>query len=85
VRVQAAYNHVKHPKFENGDWTRGQVLRSFVDDFRYRGAYCSAVHAGERRCERISKREFTDYYTGYSTVVDKDVQFDYMMRNSWKI
>jgi len=82
--MQAAYDHVKHPKFLNGEWTQGQVLKTFVDDFRYRGAYCDAVH-GDAPCERISKREFVDYYMGYSTIIDRDVNFDYMMRHNWKI
>ena len=60
------------------------MLKSFIDDFRHRGAYCRAMY-GNRKCERISKREFVDYYMGYSTIIDKDVQFDYMMRHNWKI
>ena len=75
---------MKHPKFANGEWTQAQVLKTFVDDFRYHGAYCNAVH-GDKRCERIAKREFVDYYMGYSTIIDKDVDFDYMMRHSWKM
>jgi len=84
TNLQAAYDHVKHPKFLNGEWSQGKVLKTFVDDFRYDGAYCNAVH-GDKQCERISKQEFLDYYRGYSTVIDKDVNFDYMMRNNWKI
>jgi len=83
VYIQEAYDHVKHPKFANGDWTQEQVLKSFIDDFRYHGAYCRAVH-GQQKCERISKQEFFDYYMGHSTIIEKDVAFDYMMRHSWK-
>ena len=34
---------------------------------------------------QITKSEFHEYYAGVSASIDKDVYFDYMMRQAWKI
>ena len=34
---------------------------------------------------QVTKDEFMEYYAGVSASIDKDVYFDYMMRQSWNI
>jgi hypothetical protein len=65
----------------NGDWSRDQVLKEFFDDFLYPGAYS----AGVDHLQRISKHEFIDYYLGLSAIVNRDIEFDYIVRSKWKI
>jgi hypothetical protein len=78
---QEAYDFEKNPKFLNGDWSRDQVMQAFVDDFLYPGAY----YAGIDPLQRVSKHEFIDYYLGLSAFVDRDIEFDYIVRSQWKL
>ena len=34
---------------------------------------------------QVTKDEFMEYYAGVSASIDKDVYFDYMMRQAWNI
>jgi hypothetical protein len=79
--LQEAYGIEKNPHFMNGEWSRDRVIEKFFDDFLYPGAY----RAGLDPSQRVSKQEFVDYYLGLSITIDRDIDFDYIMRNNWKI
>jgi len=71
--LTTVYDVSKHKKFVSGQWTKQQVLQEFLNNFQ----------AGDKD-EKVTKQEFVDYYAGVSASIDKDVYFDYMMRQSWK-
>lgn len=71
--LKGLYNARHHPKYKNGEWTEQQVFTEFLNQFE-------SDNDG-----KVTLEEFTDYYRGVSVSIDKDVYFDLMMRNSWKI
>jgi len=73
--LQGTYNVNHHPKFKSGEWTKKQVLEEFLKNFQVGGVMD----------EKVTREEFKNYYAGVSASIDKDVYFDYMMRNNWKL
>ena len=62
--------------FQSGEWTKRKVLQEFLDQFQV---------AGDSRDETVTLEEFMDYYSVISAHVDRDIYFDFMMRNNWKL
>jgi len=63
-----------HPKYKSGEMTKKQILTEFLNTFE---------PDPEHRDGRITAQEFLNYYAGVSCSIDKDVYFDYMMRQAW--
>lgn len=73
--LNGVYNAKKHPKYLNGEWTEDQVFLKFLESFDTPGDPDGVV----------TYEEFYNYYVGVSASIDKDVYFDVMMRNAWKL
>ncbi|KAK2189505.1 hypothetical protein NP493_105g04011 [Ridgeia piscesae] len=69
------YDVRQHPKHKSGEWTAKQVLEEFLRTFDVGGV----------KDNKVTREEFTNYYAGVSASIDKDVYFDLMMRQSWKL
>jgi Ca2+-binding EF-hand superfamily protein len=67
------YDVSKHPKFQNGEMTRDQVLKQFLKSFDSDGD------------DEVTPDEFLNYYSGVSASIDEDIFFDLAMRSTWKI
>ncbi|XP_074640343.1 calcyphosin-like protein isoform X2 [Tubulanus polymorphus] len=73
--LHGVYDVSKHPKYLNGELTKDQCLRKFLDSF----------DSPDDKDGQITKEEFTNYYAGVSASIDQDAYFDLMMRTAWKI
>jgi len=72
--IMVAYDVTQHPKFKSGEWTKKQCLEEFIHTFEPDKTKRDGV---------IEKEEFILYYEGVSASIDRDVYFDYMMRQAW--
>ena len=72
----------KHPKYKSGEWNKTKTLREFLDTFvkKSREKEDNQSKEGE-----FSRQDFVDYYAMISPTVDRDVYFDFMVRNAWKL
>ena len=73
--IAGTYDVTKHPKFQSGDWNKVRVLQEFLEQFQVSGS----------NDDVITRQEFYDYYAMISAGIDRDVYFDFMMRNAWKL
>lgn len=64
-----------HPKYVNGEWTKDQVLQSFLDAFDTPG----------ERDGIVTKEEFLNYYSVVSATISDDSYFDLIMRKSYNL
>ena len=56
--------------------TKDQILKMFLDEFQ------PSDH--QKDC-KVTLQEFIDYYSVLSASMDKDVYFDYALRQAWKL
>ncbi|XP_062509566.1 calcyphosin-like protein isoform X2 [Corticium candelabrum] len=73
--LKGVYDASKHAKYKNGEWTEEQVFRSFLDSF----------DTPNEADGKVTREEFTNYYSGVSASIDSDAYFDLMMRSAWKL
>jgi len=73
--LKGVYDVRHHKKFKSGEYTEEQVFREFLASFETPGDADGIV----------TYEEFYNYYCGVSASIDKDVYFDVMMRNAWKL
>eukprot|EP00127_Corallochytrium_limacisporum_P003677 Clim_evm9s152 gene=Clim_evmTU9s152 len=71
--LEGVYDYRHHPKYKNGECTKAQVLRQFLD------AFDSKDKDGV-----VTFDEFLNYYSGVSASIDDDTYFDLMMHQAWK-
>lgn len=71
--LMAFYKCEKHPKYQNGEMSKKDVLMQFINNFE----------ADNCRDGMVTRDEFTDYYSGVSASIDEDNYFSLMMTNSW--
>ncbi|KAL5283458.1 hypothetical protein ACFFRR_006002 [Megaselia abdita] len=62
------YNVDKHPRYQNGDYTKESMDKRMLKDFDE---------------NIITKEDFINYYSAISAQIDKDVYFDLLMRESY--
>lgn len=72
--LKQTYSVDKHPKYKTGEWTRTQVLQEFLNNFQL-----------GPKDDVVTYEEFLNYYAGVSASIDKDIYFDFMMRQNWKL
>lgn len=63
-----------HPKYQNGEWSKKDVILNFLKTFE----------AEKSQDGKVYFEEFLNYYAGVSASIDDDAYFDLMMRNCWK-
>lgn len=93
--LKGVYNVKSHPKYQSGEMTEEQILKSFLQTFEAKDHIdgkvncCFAVYAIKLIDAlidlQVTNEEFLNYYAGVSASIDSDVYFDLMMRNAWKL
>jgi Ca2+-binding EF-hand superfamily protein len=73
--LRGVYDPKFHKKYKSGEYTEDQVFCEFLASFE----------APDEKDGIVTWEEFFNYYCGVSASIDKDVYFDVMMRNAWKI
>lgn len=73
VSVVYATNARSHPKYQSGEWTEDEVLRSFLD----------SIDTPGNPDGKVTRDEFMNYYAGVSATIDDDCYFDLMMRSCY--
>lgn len=73
VLVVYATNARSHPKYQSGEWTEDEVLRSFLD----------SIDTPGNPDGKVTRDEFMNYYAGVSATIDDDCYFDLMMRSCY--
>merc|ERR1712178_604293 len=73
--LRGVYDPRHHKKYKSGEYTEDDVFREFLTSFDTPGEADGIV----------TWEEFLNYYNGVSASIDKDVYFDVMMRNAWKL
>lgn len=71
--IEDVYDVTKHPKYLSGEKTKRKILQEFLAQFEV------------DRDEKVTLQEFLHYYAGVSASIDKDVAFDYVVRQAWKL
>ena len=73
--LRGTYDVRHHKKYKSGEMTEDQVFDEFLATFE----------DPNEKDGIVTYEEFFNYYVGVSASIDKDVYFDVMMRNAWKI
>lgn len=73
LKVVYATNARSHPKYQSGEWTEDEVLRSFLD----------SIDTPGNPDGKVTRDEFMNYYSGVSATIDDDCYFDLMMRSCY--
>ena len=71
--LRQLYDVTKDTKYKSGELTADEVYEKFLATFDVNSD------------GTVTREEWLDYYTGVSASIDKDVYFDYMMRQTWKL
>jgi len=73
--LAASYDVSQHPDFKSGKKTKAFCLREFLDVF----------DSQHNKDGIVTEEEFLDYFKGISASIDRDDEFELMMRNAWHI
>ncbi|XP_025110755.1 calcyphosin-like protein [Pomacea canaliculata] len=68
-----SYNVRSHPKYQNGEMSKKEILTQFLTNFE----------VGDHVDGTVTRKEWEDYYAGISHSIDDDSYFRLMMNNSW--
>lgn len=60
----------KHPKYQNGDYTKASILEKMLSNFEN---------------NTIRKEDFLNYYSAISAQIEKDIYFDLLMRECYNL
>ena len=81
--LKEGYDVTKHPKFKSGEWNKVKTLKEFLDTF------VKKAHASDEKDKEgqsvYTRQDFIDYYAMMSPAIDRDVNFDFVVRNAWKL
>ena len=73
TELRKVFNCVKHPRFLSGELSEDQIfylyLKNFSNDVK----------------EKVTKKEWDDYYAGISVAVDDDAHFIRLIKNQFKV
>lgn len=73
TELRKVFNCVKHPRYLSGELTEDQIFYLYLKNF-----------SSEPK-ERVSKREWDDYYAGVSVAVPDDNHFIRLIKNQFKV
>ncbi len=72
--LKGVYNCSFHPKVISGEMTEDQVFLNFL------------AHFGDKNKDgRITRAEWSDYYSAVSSSIDNDDHFVQLMKTAWKL
>lgn len=71
--IRTSFDVKTHPRYLSGEMSAREVFLSFLKDF----------DADEN--SDVTLDEWLDYYAGVSETIEKDVCFDFMMRQHWRL
>eukprot|EP01105_Mastigella_eilhardi_P005260 TRINITY_DN17000_c0_g1_i1.p1 TRINITY_DN17000_c0_g1~~TRINITY_DN17000_c0_g1_i1.p1 ORF type:complete len:210 (+),score=77.93 TRINITY_DN17000_c0_g1_i1:22-630(+) len=74
--VIGRYDAAKHPLVLAGEATTQQILEEFINGME---GFCGKGN----RDHKVTLQEFTDYYTGVSSSIDREDYFALMMCQAW--
>lgn len=80
--IKTVYNAKKHPDVLSGKQTEEDILLEFLDTFE---AAFATKTGGKTRDGKVTKEEFTEYYSNISASIDLDDYFEVMMNNTWNL
>jgi len=70
--LKVGYNSEFHPKVISGEMTKDQCFVEFIANF------------GTQK-EVLARREWNDYYSAVSVMIDDDNHFVELMRTAWRL
>ena len=73
--IAAAYDVSRHPEFISGSRTKEDILLEFLSGFEI----------GGEKDNKVTRKEFENYYAAISASIDSDNYFELMIRNAWHI
>ena len=73
--IAAAYDVSRHPEFISGSRTKEDILLEFLSGFE----------VGGEKDNKVTRKEFENYYAAISASIDSDNYFELMIRNAWHI
>jgi hypothetical protein len=73
--IIGVYDASKHPDVLSGKRSSNEILREFLDTFDVGGEVDG----------KVTRQEFTNYYSNLGATIDNDDYFELMIRNAWHI
>lgn len=67
---QKTYIVDKHPKYQNGDYTKDQIFQKILGNFAN---------------DTVTKEDFLNYYSAISAQIERDIYFDLLMRECYNL
>lgn len=75
IHPENGYDVTQHPKYKSGELSQKEIMLKFLENFE----------APTSKDGLVTREEFLNYYAGVSASIEKDVYFDLMMRQSWRL
>jgi Ca2+-binding EF-hand superfamily protein len=79
-KLNQVYNPENHPDVLNGNLTPEEVFQEFVETFDGNHNY---LNGDEAQIGNVELDEFCDYYNSISMIIDKDSEFENIVRGVW--
>lgn len=79
--IGSAFDARGHPDVKNGRRSVAEIINEFLETFENHHNISDLAQPGGK----VTFEEFLDYYEGISMMIDNDLQFEIIMKNSWKI
>ena len=73
TELRKVFNCVKHPRYLSGELTEDQIFFLYLKNF--------SIDANDR----VTKKEWDDYYAGISVAVPDDAHFIRLIKNQFKV
>jgi len=73
TELRKVFNCVKHPRYLSGELTEDQIFFLYLKNF------------SNEANDRVTKKEWDDYYAGISVAVPDDAHFIRLIKNQFKV
>ena len=73
TELRKIFNCVKHPRYLSGELTEDQIFYLYLKNF------------SDNAIDRVSKKEWDDFYAGISIAVPDDAHFIRLLKNQFKV